>query len=109
MPRIVPGSKHSPWVPSADARATRTTSRTLQTARRKAEREAQAKVRAMPPGTPVEAVYRMTDGPPWIRRGVMLSCHPWAPEPAVLVAVIRLADGTTLRVDATRVRRARGG
>lgn len=107
MPRIVPGSKHSPWVPSADARATRTTSRTLQTARRKAEREAKAKVRAMPPGTPVEAVYRMTSGPAWIRRGTMVACVPWHPEPAVLVAVVLLDDGTTIRVDATRLRRAR--
>jgi hypothetical protein len=46
-------------------------------------------------------------GKQYVRRGTLLACVPWHPEPSVLVATILLDDGQTLRVDATRLRRAK--
>jgi hypothetical protein len=78
-----------------------------QVERRKAEAKAKARVKAMPIGQPVEAVWKTMGGKQYVRRGTLLACVPWHPEPSVLVATILLDDGQTLRVDATRLRRAK--
>lgn len=106
MPRIVAGSKAAPWTPPFEA--VRPHDRAHEKARRKAEAEARKKAKAMPIGQPVEAVWRMLFGPPVRRRGVLLACVPWAPEPSVLVAVVQWPDGTTSRLDATLLVRVRG-
>lgn len=108
MPRIVAGSKASPWVPSADARATRVSRRDHQTARRQAERAANARAAAMRVGIAVRVTWNVLDGPPIVVRGVLVQCVPWVVDPCVLIATVRADDGTIMRVDATRVRRARG-
>ena len=107
MPKIRAHSPESAWVPSLDACRTVTTDKTHQVERRKAEARAKARVKAMPIGQPVEAVWRMLFGPPMRRRGVLVACVPWSPDPSVLVATVRWPDGTTSRLDATLLVRAR--
>jgi hypothetical protein len=107
VPKIRAHSPESAWVPSLDACRTKTTDRTHQVERRKAEAKANARVKAMPIGQPVEAVWKTMGGKQYVRRGTLLECVPWHPEPSVLVATILLDDGQTLRVDATRLRRAK--
>jgi hypothetical protein len=106
MPRIVAGSKAAPWTPPYEA--ARPHDRAHEKARRKAEANARRRAAAMPIGAAVEAVWRLLDGPPVRRRGVLVACVPWPPIPSVLVAVVRWPDGTTSRLDATRLVRARG-
>jgi hypothetical protein len=107
VPKIRAHSPESAWVPSLDACRTKTTDRMHQVERRKAEAKAKALVKAMPIGQPVQAVWKTMGGKQYIRRGTLLECVPWHPEPSVLVATILLDDGQTLRVDATRLRRAK--
>jgi hypothetical protein len=107
MPRIVPGSKASTWVPSADACRTRVARRDYMIERRRRERAAIKKAKAMPIGHQVDAVWRMLFGPPVRRRGILLACVPWSPDPSVLVATVRWPDGTTSRLDATLLVRVR--
>jgi len=107
VPKIRAHSPESAWVPSLDACRTKTTDRAHQVERRKAEAKAKARVKAMPIGQPVEAVWKTMGGKQYVRRGTLLVCVPWHPEPSVLVATILLDDGQTLRVDATRLRRAK--
>ena len=107
MPKIRAHSPESAWVPSLDACRTKTTDRMHQVERRKAEAKAKARVKAMPIGQPVQPVWKTMGGKQYVRRGTLLACVPWHPEPSVLVATILLDDGQTLRVDATRLRRAK--
>jgi hypothetical protein len=107
VPKIRAHSPESAWVPSLDACRTKTTDRMHQVERRKAEAKAKARVKAMPIGQPVQAVWKTMGGKQYVRRGTLLACVPWHPEPSVLVATILLDDGQTLRVDATRLRRAK--
>lgn len=107
MPKIRAHSKESAWVPSLDACRTVATDKTYQAERRRAEARAKARVKAMPIGQPVEAVWRTLNGRQYVRQGTLLACVPWAPEPSVLVATVLLDDGRTIRVDATRLRRSR--
>jgi hypothetical protein len=107
VPKIRAHSPESAWVPSLDACRTKTTDRKHQVERRKAEAKAKARVKAMPIGQPVQAVWKTMGGKQYVRRGTLLACVPWHPEPSVLVATILLDDGQTLRVDATRLRRAK--
>jgi len=105
MPRIVAGSKATPWTPPYERERPHNHAR--EKARRKAEAAARRKIKAMPIGGPVEAVWRMTDGPPVRRRGVLVACVPWPADASVLVAVVQWPDGTTSRLDATRLTRLR--
>ena len=107
MPKIRAHSPESAWVPSLDACRTVAIDKTYQAERRKAEARAKARVKAMPIGQAVEAVWRTLNGKQYVRRGTLLACVSWAPEPSVLVATVLLDDGQTLRVDATRLRRAK--
>ena len=107
MPKIRAYSPESAWVPSLDACRTKTTDRTHQVERRKAEAKAKARVKAMPIGQPVEAVWKTMGGKQYVRRGTLLECVPWPPEPSVLVATVLFDDGQTVLVDATRLRRAK--
>lgn len=107
MPYIRAHSKAKAWVPSADACRTVGGNKTHQAERRKAEALAKSRAKAMPIGQAVEAVWRTLNGRQHVRRGTLVSCVPWSVEPAVLVATVLLDDGQTLRVDATRLRRAR--
>jgi len=105
MPRIVAGSKNTPWTPPYERVLPHDHAR--EKARRKAEAEARRRAKAMPIGGPVEAVWRLLEGPPIRRSGILLACVPWAPIPSVLVAVVRWPDGTIARIDATRLVRLR--
>lgn len=107
MPKIRAHSSESAWVPSLDACRTVTTNKTHQVERRKAEARAKARVKSMPIGQPVEAVWNTVGGRKYVRRGTLVACVPWHPEPSVLVATVLLEDGQTLRVDATRLQRAK--
>lgn len=107
MPKIRAHSPESAWVPSLDACRTTTTDKSHQVERRKAEARAKARVKAMPIGQPVEAVWKTVGGRKYVRMGTLVACVPWHPEPSVLVATVLLDDGQTLRVDATRLRRAK--
>lgn len=107
MAKIRAHSSESAWVPSLDACRTTTTDRTRQVERRRAEAKAKARVKAMPIGQPVEAVWRTMGGKRYTRGGTLLTCVPWPPDPSVLVATIEWFDGSVGTIDATRLVRLR--
>ena len=106
MGRIHAHSTETPWVPRSDADIDREDPTKYQRQREEAEAKAAIRVAKYKSGTRVSVEYRFISGERLMLRGVLIRIVAWSIDASVLVAYIDM-QGQVMRVDATRLRKAR--
>lgn len=108
MEHIRQGSREAPWVPRSDADVNVAEGKRRHAQRRREDRQTANRCLRLEPGKRVAIVWKLAESSRKVRlEGVLLEVYPWI-DPTVIVAVVRLANGRRLRVDASRVIYAKG-
>lgn len=106
MERIRPNQRETTYIPVPTEREYAEQGKINGAKRRETDAKRLAAARKLRAGDSIVIVWHFTDGPQRKQPGAFLRLVKWAVDRTVIIAIVRLPDGSEVRVDAMRVRKA---